>query len=292
MSTPVYYVYMVEFFFIFFIDYLFRLTNSLFLMVYINPVEQFTLIVKIINIVFFVVLAFAILRQKRDYIVNKIYFAAFLCWVIYIGMDAVIFVFLPVSPTWYFIGNRMRDVGVLSVMAVAFLIYKSFEIINKGIDSLNKPRLYIELVLFAIIGGLLVWVDSVEVYIWSTGELILPENLPPSGTDFITQPNVGILTLILSAIPFILFAYTVIRLMLLTRRVTKTTLKLRMRLLTAGVSFIPIGMLYFILVSMVSIYAWWSSAIGYTLWSTAPILIWLSRRKSKEEREEILNQSN
>ncbi|TFG21315.1 MAG: hypothetical protein EU530_00785 [Promethearchaeota archaeon] len=261
-------------------------------MVYINPVEQFTLIVKIINITFFVVLAFAVLRQKKDYIVNKMYFAAFLCWVGYIGMDAVIFVFLPVSPTWYFIGNRMRDVGVLSVMAVAFLIYKSLEIINKGIDSLNKPRLYFEMAIFVIIGGLLVWVDSVEVYVWSSGEIILPENLPPSGTDFITQPNVGIFTLILSAVPFILFAYTVIRLMILTRKVTKPNLKHRMRLLTAGVAFIPIGMLYFILVSMVPIYAWWSSGIGYTLWTTAPILIWLSRRKSKEEREEKINQIN
>ena len=248
-------------------------------MVYINQVEQFALVLKLINVLFFVILAFVILRQKRDYIINKMYFAAFLCWVVYIGVDAVIFIFLPVSSTWHFIGNRLRDIGVFSVLTMAFLIYKSFEIIDKGQDSLNKTRLYIEVALFAIIGGLLVWVDSIEVYVGSTGEIIHPENLPPPDIDFITQPSVGILTLILSAVPFILFAYTVVRLMLLTRKVEKKELKIRMRFLTAGISFIPIGMLYFILVSMIPIYAWWSTGIGYTLWTIAPILIWLSQRK-------------
>ncbi|MBN2157186.1 MAG: hypothetical protein JW776_14170 [Candidatus Lokiarchaeota archaeon] len=253
-------------------------------MVYINPVEQFALIAKLVNILLFTISAFAILRQKRDYILNKMYFAAFLCWVVYIIADAFVFVLLPISPAVHFIGNRLRDIGVIAVLAMAFLIYKSYDIIKGGQDSINKTRLYIEIGIFAIIAVWLVIIDSVQVYDLSYN-LIPPEDLPPPGTNYIVQPDVGIMTLILSAVPFALFIYTVIMLLLLTRKVDKRQLKKKMFLLTIGIAFIPAGMLYFILVGIPNIYAWWITAIGYTIWTISPILIWLSQLTSKKDED-------
>jgi hypothetical protein len=246
-------------------------------MVYINTVEQVALIAKIINVTLFILLAFAILRQKKDYIINKMYFVAFLCWALYIGMDAILFIFIPVSQTWYFIGNRLRDIGIVGVLSFAFLVYKSFEIIKDGEDSLNKRRLYIEIGLFVVIAGLLVWVDRVDVFLFSDQSVLIdPADLPPPDTDFVVKPVVPWYTMILSAIPLILFVYTVTRLFILVKGVERKKLRNKMLLLTIGITLIPIGMVYFIIMSPI-VYAWWSTAIGYTVWTIAPVLIWLSQ---------------
>ena len=257
-------------------------------MVYINTVEKFALIAKIVIVVLFITLAFVIWRQKRDYVLNKMYFAAFICWTLYIGADAFVFVFLPVSSTLYFVGNRLRDIGVFGVMTMAFLIYKSFEIIKDGQDSINKTRLWIEIAIFTALAIALVLVDYVGVFEAGTNQQVevAPENLHlyNNDGDLSTHPVVPLVTLLLSTVTFILLIYPIVRLLLLTRNVENRYIKSRMYFLTWGISLIPLGMLYFILMGMTTIYTWWTTGIGYGIWTVAPFLIWRSQVKFREEK--------
>ncbi len=249
-------------------------------MVNYDPIEYILLIPKVIEISMFVFLAIKIYRSK-DYILNKIYCYAFLTWTLYTLSDIVIWSNGANSVTWLFIANRFRDLQVIAATIFAFLMYFSTQIIIMGYQGLNKKKIISIFIVSLTIAILFAITDRVDVYD-GNGNL-LPSNEWETAALVIVSPNIGILTAILMMVPLVLYIISVVSLLKLVKtKIEDPDLKKRMNYLIMGISLIPIGILYFVIVLGVpNLYNAFTGILGRTIWIIAPIFVWLSQRQIK-----------
>ena len=254
-----------------------------------NQLELYTLIPRLIEIFFFIIVGLKILRQKK-YILNRVYFIAFMCWAGYITIDIFVWTLAVQNIESYQIANSIRDIQLTLALSFSYLIYLATNIIKRGskvLTSFFKKRITIELIaLFFIMYFANKWEDLIVID--STNIFIEPFNLPPTGEfNVIISQNpgaifgsFGIFTLIFASIINIIF--------IIKNGELEEQYKIKMYYLAFGITLVPIGMIYFVIINIYVAINIFTCIIGHLIWTLAPLFIYISKRDIKENQGKLV----
>lgn len=248
-------------------------------------VEYWIMVPKILDFLLSFIIAIKVLRLRPDYILNRIYCVALLAWSGYMLGDVVIWVSAPYSEFLYDLGNLLRDLQMICVISMGFLIYNSQKIINQGASTIINLRFFLEAILFLTVMVWLVIIDGVDV-LDASGNVVPKDQLPLNEPGFHAAPRITAMTAILSIFPIAFYVYALLSQSWIIRtKIKEPELKRRMIRLTLGLACIPVGIIYFI---VQTIFGWYNFAViffGYVPWTLAPFLILSSQQNSKNSNK-------
>ncbi|MBD3188720.1 hypothetical protein GF325_17970 [Candidatus Bathyarchaeota archaeon] len=265
--------------------------------VYVDPVKFAMMFVKLFNCFLSIILANKI-RKKNRYVLNQLFFIAFLGWGLFIGTDGILFVIAPLSPGLYLFANFLRDVSIICLGLTPFCLIVGGFVIREGEDiaiMVKKKRWISTFFLsLSIVIGILIF-DKILIFD-ETFSIIPREALPPTN-DFtvsydirwilygISSSNLlivlpGLLTLIFYLSYIAWYTFSAFQ-MFFIQRVETGAKKKRAIMFMIGILMIPLGIGYFTIIPFLPIpkvFNWIFMLIGQTIWALSPILVFIGFR--------------
>ncbi|WP_457556850.1 hypothetical protein [Candidatus Harpocratesius sp.] len=241
-------------------------------------IEYFTEIPKLIEISLFWILGIKIYKAKKTKL-NLVYAISFFVWSFYTMADLVMWITAANSETWFFIDNRIRDMQVILITVFAFLIYFSTQIVVKGYSGLNWKQIYIIGSVFLVIAITASITDKLIIQD-EVGNVLSPSQWD-SAPMVIVSANISSITMILMAIPLLLYAQSIwVLFKMISQNVDDKKLKIKMFNLIIGISLIPTGVVYFaVILAIPGFYSFVAVIFGRIFWILAPVFIWRSQKK-------------
>ncbi len=260
------------------------------LMAFDYPIFEFVLfLMKIPNCVISLILAIKI-KRLSSYVLNYLYYIAFIGWSVFIGTDGLLFIIAAQSPVFFAIANVLRDVGAIMIALIPLCFVIAGDIINEGEEvALHVKRrrlLFAVIINFALVVAALL-TDSIKVYDISQPApwpVIDPASLPPTGefiVNFDTQSTEGMIGSALIIVFVGWYAYSVIQMFVVQRNLAGVRRE-RARCIMAGVLMIPAGIVYFIALGYYQTDATWDRLLlvmlGHVIWMLSPVLVYFGMR--------------
>jgi hypothetical protein len=259
-------------------------------MAFAYPVFELMLfLMKIPNCVISLLLAFKI-KRLSNYILNHLYYIAFLGWGVFIGTDGLLFIIAAQSPLLYTVANVLRDVGVIMIALIPLCFVIGGDVINEGEEiALHVKRgkmLFTFIINFALSVAML-FTDSIKVYdisLPAQWPAIDPASLPPTGNfvvNFDTQSAEGIFGSAMIIVFVGWYAYSVIQMFVVQRGLAGAR-RARARYIMVGVLMIPTGIVYFIVLGYFQTGVTWDRLLlvmlGHVIWMLSPVLVYIGMR--------------
>ncbi|MEX2680077.1 MAG: hypothetical protein Q6373_000625 [Candidatus Sigynarchaeota archaeon] len=258
------------------------------------------LFIKIPNSLFTLALALKIKSQSK-YILNYLFYIAFICWSVYIGLDGVLYIIAPNGEFAYTLANIMRDLGVLMLAFTPLCFILASFIIKEGEEialQVKKTRLVFTFVVSFSLALIMILTDTIVVRdLTKPGKPIIdPSLLPPTGAFRVTFDSVTLQGQVSSffILAFVAWYIASVLLMFIQQSRESGAKKIRTRLIMTGMLMIPAGICYFILLPYVfpasqtpNLQPWFNLA-GQLAWATSPVLVFLGMRVRVPEEEKKL----
>jgi hypothetical protein len=253
-----------------------------------QPYELLLFFMKIPNFVLSLVLALKI-KHRSGYILNHLYYMAFLCWSVFISTDAVLFMIAANGGFLYTLANILRDVSVVMICLIPLFFIQAGHVINEGEEialSDKRNRLLGTYVVNFLLAIAMLLADSIVVYDASVTPpypLIDPGNLPPVGAfvvNFDTITPAGIFGSLMILVFVAWYMYGVVSMFFVQRRQAGMK-RSRSRFILAGTIMIPAGILYFIAIGFIQVddaMKLMLVMLGHVMWMASPTLVYLGMR--------------
>jgi hypothetical protein len=232
---------------------------------------------KVIEIIVYLYCAITIYRKDKKYILNKTYFIALLGWVIYILFDAILFPIGHIETlSWGTVdgatvplfANIFRDIAVAGGGVLAFGFLYASIIIRYG-EATAKQRKTLAL----IFGGFFLF--AIPTIIFDRIIKGLVDGVIKVRTEF------SIASVITIFAQIIIYFIAIYQLFAIYRRINESQEKRRVLFFILGCLFIALGVLFFVIVSLVaSGFAFITGPVGHAIWIIAPIFILFGIRKT------------
>ncbi len=236
------------------------------------------IIPKMIVAITFLYFAFKIKRQS-NYLLNKIFFFAFLSWVIYNTFDSFSFTFAPASYTSFIICSALWALQKVMLNTYSGLIYNASNIISKGELRVRKKKHQIIEISILLISTVLMIIEAPLQILDGNKDVIDPHTLPPTGV-FTSAEGFSLISAIATVIPLVFYIIATVNLSKVIKKTEDRASKKKMVVLVIGINLIPIGLLYFLFRSLLfPIYTIWTSMIGQFCFLLSPLLIFWALRK-------------
>ena len=258
-------------------------------MIVFDPIKLAMLAVKIPSMVLSLILAFKI-KKLSNYILNFLFFIAYVGWATFIGTDALLYVIAPWNEATYTLANILRDVGITMTGMIPLCFLQASFVIKEGEEvafQLKRKRLIaIVLANFAITTGVVLF-DQILVV--SGGVAMHPSDLPPTGNFNVTFDArfviVGVNDVTLPGfIAFIMYmsfiAWYIFSVGLISSEQRHATGIRRARNLRIiiGILMIPAGITYFVLLPFMRVpgdLQFIFNVIGQVIWASSSIFVYL-----------------
>ena len=148
-------------------------------------------------------------KKNPDYILNRVFSNAFLCFVVFVLGDAIAFLIAPQNYTTYIIARVIYGVGYALLFTYAFLMLNAALIIRHSERILdNKKLLRIEVLILVIF--LAVFLFNAKITILdANNNPIDPHNFPPL-VNFRMTEGLAALLMIATIIPFFYYGIAAI----------------------------------------------------------------------------------
>ena len=238
----------------------------------VDPVRIWLIIPKMIVAITFLYFAFKI-KHQNDYLLNKIFFFAFLSWAIYNTFDSFSFTFAPASYTSFIICSVLWALQKVMLNTYSGLVYNASNIITYGELRVRKKKNQIIEITLLLISTVLMIIYAPLQVLDGNKNVIDPTTLPPTGV-FSSAEGFSIISGIATAIPFIFYIIATVNLSKVIKKTEDSVSKKKMFVLVIGIDLIPIGLLYFLFRSLFfQTYSIWTSMIGQIFFLISPILV-------------------
>jgi hypothetical protein len=237
--------------------------------------EFWLLIPKGIEIILFLVLAFKISAHQK-YTLNKLFSAALFVWGVYIIIDSIVWITAANSDQAYNIVRYLRDISIYLAISMSFLVFLTSKVIQQGENVLKSKSVMIVGITFVIFAILFNLNDDLVV-INQIGGIIEPINFPPEEPVQVIY-QITPWTIAGSLIPLLTYFYSVGILIIIAKKTAEKSSVLKMWKIIFGISMIPSGMIYFILLGLFATPDIITASIGHIIWMLAAIFIWLSQK--------------
>ncbi len=234
-----------------------------------EELQLFLLIPKVIQGIISLITAVIVFR-KSNYIVNRLFFVAFLIWGIVPFLDATMYLIAANSEADLFIANILRDIALALANLTCFTLLVAVLVIQRGkAEATSKKMIALLVSVFLVIFIYTDIFDRLAVFTLDNVE-IPATSLPPTlGTFRVTAPG-G-----LSAVGFIAsLAIFIINIGILTkllRKIKNPEEKRHIRLFLVGLILLFSGYLWFFLIVAAKFQTLASYWFGYIIWTIAPV---------------------
>jgi hypothetical protein len=250
--------------------------------------EYILAIPKAISSLLFILIALKIYSMQKDYLLNKIYLITFLTMGFYIILDIAVYLMAPLSSSAYEIANIMFSIQMALLVLFIFLVIQATRVIEKSTTSLFNNTFWIQLIICIVVAILIIIVKNVIV-IDDQGNIIPPELLPPTvegfkATNGTNEGYTETSTLLISSIPLVLVIYAIGVLFNIRSKIApEDPVRAKMLWFIVGITLVPLGLIYFILIAIVGLQDYVSITMGYLFWIISPFLIWKSQSQNKQK---------
>jgi hypothetical protein len=249
----------------------------------IYPIFEFWLLIpKVIEIILFVVLATKMYLRK-NYELNYLFSAALYTWGFYIIIDCIIWITAANSLLWYSIITILRDISMYLAILMSLLIFLTTMVIKNGTQILKSLNVKIFLLVFLAFAIILNLNDNLVV-VDQDGTVLSPETFHPEGpiqVIYLITPWI----IASSIVPLLTYFYSIGILINITRKSSDTTSKKRMWQMVFGISMIPFGMIFFIILGLFSVTNFLTASLGHVIWMFGAIFIWMSQNHTVDEQK-------
>ncbi len=225
-----------------------------------------------------------VIRRKSNYVLNKVYFLAFLSWGLAAILDSLMYLIAPNSELFFTIANFGRDLGAVLLNLAWFSFLFAVLIIVRGKqEALKRKTLAIAIVWYIIIVIGTIITDNISIVNRVTGEMILPPDLPPAaGIPFKVTAIVTPISALFISSTLILLGISIFLLPRVFRKIKDPSDRRRIQLFLTGLILLLAGSLYFMIIVGIRLYTFEAYTIGYLIWTFAPIFTLLGVRRSPE----------
>ncbi|UYP44211.1 hypothetical protein NEF87_000496 [Candidatus Lokiarchaeum ossiferum] len=252
----------------------------------VDELRLWLIIPKMISTFVFIFFGFKIKHQKK-FLLNEIFFWAFLTWAIYNFIDCFSFTFAADSFLAFQICSIFWNIQKFLLITYALLVFNAVKVIVYGENKINDLKnhfLEISILIFSL--SCLILFVPIKI-MDEFNNVIEPSSLPPSGDFHVAEKFNGIGGFA-AIIPFIYFIIASFHLVKILKSTDDETTKKRILMLIIGIDLNPIGMFYFVIRGLCfPNYTWLTSLIGQFFILMSPIFIYSSLRKPKEKIEKI-----
>nr|MDO8083816.1 hypothetical protein [Candidatus Sigynarchaeum springense] len=262
------------------------------------------LFIKLPNALFSLLIAFKI-KGLSKYILNHLFYLAFICWSVYISLDGVLYVIAPNGKLAYILANVMRDIGVLMLAFTPLCFILASFIIKEGEEialNMKKGRMIFTVVVSFVIALVMILTDTIVVRDSSKPgkPFIDPSLLPPTTVNFkVTFDSVSLQGQASSffILAFVAWYVASVLLMFVQQSRESGAKRNRTRFIMIGMLAIPAGICYFVLLPCVvpvsqepNLQPWFNLA-GQLVWATSPVLVYFGMRiKVPDEVVKVMEQ--
>lgn len=246
----------------------------------VDPVRVWLIIPKMIVAITFLYFAFKI-KHQSDYLLNKMFFFAFLSWAIYNTFDSFSFTFAPASYISFIICSVLWALQKVMLNAYSGLIYNASNIITKSESRVRNKKYQIIEITLLLISTVLMIIEAPLQVLDENKDVIDPKTLP-SLEFFTSAEGFSVISAIASVIPLIFYIIATVNLVKVIKKTEDLVSKKKMIVLVIGINLIPIGLLYFLFRSLFfQTYSIWTSMIGQFFFLISPILIFWALHKNE-----------
>ncbi|MBN2152347.1 MAG: hypothetical protein JW839_12925 [Candidatus Lokiarchaeota archaeon] len=247
--------------------------------------------IKIPNALLALVIALKI-RGQSKYILNHLFYLAFICWSVNIAFDGVLYIIAPNGDFLFHAANIIRDFGIFMLAFTPLCFMLASFVIKEGEEvtlHVKKKRLAFTFIMSFLTAVSVALTDTVLVVDKTTKLPIDPQSLPPAGAFTVTFDSItpaGQLSSILF-LAFVTWYVCSVLLMFSQQARESGRRRARTRLLMFGILMIPVGIIYFILLPYIlptfqalstTDLRPWVNLIGQLIWATSPVLVYLGIR--------------
>ena len=222
------------------------------------------------------------IRKISQYVVNQLFSLAFILWAIYVTIDGFVFTFGAASPSIFNLAKVLFGIQLAIGAAYAYAIVSVTRVIKDSQEVFKQYKgKYLEilglLIVMIIVGATM----SLKVVDLETNTMIDPTTLPPPG-EFRIVEVFSLSSALGTVIPFLIFFLSLFYLIKVIIRTEDQVIKKKMVILTIGVSFAPIGLLYFVLRAFLfPIYTFTTALVGHIFWILSPLLVLYTQSMKK-----------
>jgi hypothetical protein len=265
-----------------------------------EPLKMTLLFIKIPNALFSLAIAFKI-KSLSKYILNYLFYLAFICWSVYISMDSVLYIIAPNGEFAFILANMMRDLGAFMLAFTPLCFIQAGFIIKEGEEialHVKKKRVVYTFLVSFIIALVMVLTDTIVVRDQTKpGKPIIDPSLlpPPPDTFRVTFDSITLQGQVSSFFILVFVAWYVASVLLMFVQQSRESglKKNRSRFVMLGMLMIPAGICYFVLLpytfpaSQTPDFQPWINFIGHVIWAMSPVLVYLGMRLKVPE--EVVN---
>lgn len=250
-----------------------------------HPLEYVLIVPKALASIFFLITALKIYSLHKEFTLNKICLFMYLSFSIYLFLDIFVYIFAPYSDFALYIANILFKIQIVLLVVYMYSLYLASMVIKTGDDVLHLKRTW-------IIGGILViltlltLIFKIIVVLDENGNIIT--NLPPTEEGFKATNGTkegfsDFLTLIFSAVPVLLDFYALALFIdFRTKLDPQDPKRKQIRFFIIGNLLIPLGLIYFVIQSIIALHDYGWILAGYAFWLIAPYFLWISQIGKKE----------
>lgn len=248
------------------------------------PLEYWILIPKGIVIVLSLVLAVKIYRLQ-NYLLNKIYAAAFVLWAGYITTISIIFWTAAESEIAFIVGNILHVVGLICSLYFIYALWMASLIIRKSTQELHRWPL-IGFVITTVLAIVVAITQRIQVLDASSGaSLEIVAEWEAASAVLVVTP-VTFTGALLVVFPSVVALYAIISLTMLVRgKITDAALKQRMYLHITGFSLILVGWLFFVVIQALEVITIATGTIGHAIWASGLLCFWFAQKRGSRESQ-------
>jgi hypothetical protein len=252
--------------------------------------KMILLFIKLPNALFSLAIAFKI-KGMSKYILNHLFYIAFVCWSVYIGMDGVLYIIAPNNASTYVLANMMRDLAIFMLAFIPLCFIQASFIIKEGEEiatHVKKVRVVSTFIVSFVIAIIMVLNDTIVVKdLTKPGKPIIdPSLLPPTGLFRVTFDSVSLQGQVSSffILAFVAWYVASVLLMFVQQSRESGLKKNRSRFIMLGMLMIPAGICYFVLLpyiyppSQTTTLQPWFNLVGQLIWAMSPVLVYLGMR--------------
>ncbi len=208
-----------------------------------ESLKMILLFIKIPNALFTLAIALKIKSQSK-YILNHLFYMAFICWSVYISMDGVLYIIAPNGAFLFTLANVLRDLAVFMLAFIPLIFIQASFVIKEGEEialHVKKTRLVSTFIVSFVIAVVMVLTDTVIVV--QGGFPVDPQLLPPSGKFTVKFDNLTLLGQISTYFILVFVAWYVCSVLLMSVQQTRESgrKRTRSRFLMFGMLMIPAG---------------------------------------------------
>jgi hypothetical protein len=240
------------------------------------------------------------IRRLSSYILNYLFYLAFLGWGVYISAEAILYIIAPFSAFTLAVANILLDISMIMISLIPLSFIQAAFMLKEGEEIAfhqKRKRLVAAFVVnFVIIIGVIL---NDSIIVTSGGKVLTGNQLPPTGKYMVSFDSRWLTSGINSTtlpgfIAFIFYltyvVWYVAGISIMTsvaRAETNGKKRMRLILIIIGILLIPAGIVYFVLKPLLLLFENLSANIvlsddldfiGQVMWLLSPAVVYLGLR--------------